>query len=77
VLDTIGAGRHGHVHRRQAMRVRGNRQVGGVRLADHHPHLLEGELAEHHLRAGGREPAAGHDLYDVDAALGALSHGSS
>jgi hypothetical protein len=57
--------------------VGGNRQASGVRLADYHPQLLEGELAEHHLRAGCREPAAGHDLYDVDAALGALSHGGS
>jgi hypothetical protein len=60
-----------------AVRVRGHRQPGRVRLADHHPQLLEGELAEHHLRAGCREPAAGHDLYDVDAALGALSHDGS
>jgi hypothetical protein len=77
VLDTVGPGRHGHVHRGQAVRVRGHRQADRVRLPDHHAHLVQGELAQHHLCAGCRESAAGHDLDDVDAAVGALSHGGS
>ncbi len=56
--------------------MRGNRQAGGVSLVDHTPQLLQDELAEQHLRARGREPAAGHDLNDVDAALGAFLHGA-
>ena len=74
MLDTIGADRHGHVHRRQAVRVRGHRQAGGVRLPHHHPQFPEGELAQHHLGARRREPAADHDLHHIDAALGALLH---
>jgi hypothetical protein len=54
--------------------VRGDRQAGGVCLVHHGLQLILGELAQHHLRACGREPAAGHHLDDVRAPRGALAH---
>ena len=81
MLDAVEHGRHGHVHRRQAVRVRGNRQAGGVRLVDHDPHLLEGEAGRpQRERAAGREERLDAGVGEVHARDGggglALLHDS-
>ncbi len=75
VLDAVDACGHGALDRDQAVGVRGDGEAETVGLLHDHAELVLGELAVVDRGAGRGEPAAGHDLHDVDAALGSRAHG--
>jgi len=74
VLQHVGPGRHRVGDRAGRVGMRGDLEAVPVRLVDRGPEHLGRELGEILAGARGEVPAAGHDLDDVDAALGVLAH---
>ena len=76
VFDAVHADSHGLVDSSGRMRVRGDRQTGGVCLLDQQPQLLNRELWGEHVGARGDHAAACHHLDHVNLSLYPLAYGS-
>jgi len=74
VLQHVGPGRHRVGDRAGRVGVRGDLEAVPVCLVDRGPEHLGRELGEILAGARGQVAAAGHDLDDVDAALGVLAY---
>jgi len=75
VLDTINAGRQGVLHPDEELGVGDGGKPGPVRPVDERHEIGHGELSVQLVGLRRREPARGHHLHDVNAALGMLRDG--
>ena len=74
MLDAVDARLDRLLDREQGVGVRGHPQAEAVRLVDNRAQLLQCELACRDVGARRHVAAARHDLHDVDAPLGSLTH---